>query len=65
MAGLQPDSTVDDYEVAHYTKLAETWWDTEGPFWPLHTLNALRVTYIRDQLCGRFGRDVSDAAPLS
>lgn len=64
MSNLQADSTVDDYEVAHYTKLAETWWDTEGPFWPLHTLNALRVTYIRDQLCTRLRRDASDAAPL-
>lgn len=64
MAAMQPDSTVDDYEVAHYTALAETWWDAEGPFWPLHTLNALRVVYIRDQLCAHLGREASVAAPL-
>ncbi|MEO1594105.1 MAG: bifunctional 2-polyprenyl-6-hydroxyphenol methylase/3-demethylubiquinol 3-O-methyltransferase UbiG [Pseudomonadota bacterium] len=62
---LQPDSTVDDYEVAHYSKLAETWWDMEGPFWPLHTLNALRATYIRDQLCARLHLDATVSEPLS
>lgn len=62
---MQHDRTVDAYEVDHYSALAETWWDTSGPFWPLHTLNALRVDYIRDRLCERLGRDASAQAPLS
>ena len=44
--------------------MAETWWDREGPFWPLHTLNELRLTFIRDHLCEHFGRDASAATPL-
>ncbi len=62
---MQHDSTVDAYEVDHYSALAETWWDTAGPFWPLHTLNALRVDYIRDRLCERLGRDAGVDAPLA
>ena len=61
---MQPDRTVDPYEVEHYTQLAETWWDPTGPFWPLHTLNALRVSYIREQLCSRFRLNGTDATPL-
>ncbi len=62
---MQNDSTVDAYEVDHYSALAETWWDTTGPFWPLHTLNALRVDYIRDRLCERMGRDAAVDVPLT
>ena len=62
---MQPDRTVDPYEVEHYTQLAETWWDPTGPFWPLHTLNELRVSYIREQLCDRFQLDQDLAAPLA
>ncbi len=62
---MQIDATIDPYEVEHYSKLADTWWDTEGPFWPLHTLNALRVDYIREHLCQRFGRDAAAQSPLS
>ncbi|MGB5335300.1 MAG: bifunctional 2-polyprenyl-6-hydroxyphenol methylase/3-demethylubiquinol 3-O-methyltransferase UbiG [Woeseiaceae bacterium] len=58
------DSTVDTREVDFYTRMAETWWDQEGPFWPIHKLNALRTTYIRDKLCEHFGRDPADDQPL-
>ncbi|MEL6367497.1 MAG: bifunctional 2-polyprenyl-6-hydroxyphenol methylase/3-demethylubiquinol 3-O-methyltransferase UbiG, partial [Pseudomonadota bacterium] len=51
--------------VEHYTQLAETWWDPTGPFWPLHTLNELRVSYIREQLRDRFQLDQDRAAPLA
>jgi 2-polyprenyl-6-hydroxyphenyl methylase/3-demethylubiquinone-9 3-methyltransferase len=57
-------ASVDPQEVARYGALAETWWDTTGPFWPLHRLNALRVGYIRRTLCELFDRDPGDAQPL-
>lgn len=59
------DSTIDEREVAFYSALAETWWDREGPFWPLHKLNELRVAYIRRQLCEHFGRNPDDTSPLA
>lgn len=60
-----PSSSIDPAEAAHFRKLAEQWWDPEGPFWPLHRLNALRLGYIQDQLSARFGRDPGGERPLA
>jgi 2-polyprenyl-6-hydroxyphenyl methylase/3-demethylubiquinone-9 3-methyltransferase len=49
MANLESQS-IDPKEVAFYEKLADTWWDLGGPFWPLHKLNALRIEWILAQL---------------
>ena len=40
------------------------WWDANGPFKPLHRINPTRLTYIRDQLCRKFGRDKKAALSL-
>ena len=58
------DSTVDAREVEFYSRMAATWWDREGPFWPLHKLNDLRIAYIRDRLCEHFGRRSDAELPL-
>lgn len=62
-----PDSsiTLDLEEVARFAKLAGEWWDANGPFKSLHRINPVRLTYIRDQLCRKFGRDKAAAASLS
>ncbi len=61
---MNHDSTIDQREVDFYSGLAETWWDAEGPFWPLHQLNELRTTYILDKLCAHFDRDATRDKPL-
>jgi 2-polyprenyl-6-hydroxyphenyl methylase/3-demethylubiquinone-9 3-methyltransferase len=61
---MNHDATIDAREVDFYTRMAETWWDQAGPFWPLHKLNALRVAYIREKLCGHFERDPGSEQPL-
>jgi 2-polyprenyl-6-hydroxyphenyl methylase/3-demethylubiquinone-9 3-methyltransferase len=43
-------STVRPEEIRKFNLLAETWWDTTGPMWPLHRLNALRVPFIQGQV---------------
>ncbi len=58
-------TTLDHDEVARFAKLAGKWWDANGPFKPLHRINPVRLTYIRDQLCRRFGRDKAAALSLS
>ena len=58
------DSTIDAREVEFYARMAETWWDREGPFWPLHKLNDLRLTYIRGKLCQQFNLDHAAEKPL-
>lgn len=57
--------SIDPKEVAHYERLAETWWDPVGPFWPLHRLNEFRVGYLRNQLCLHFRRDANVPRPLA
>ena len=59
------DTTIDPREVEFYSRMAETWWDREGPFWPLHKLNALRIAYIRENLCQRFNRSSEVEQPLA
>ncbi len=43
-------SSIDVNEVAYYSELANRWWDLDGPFWPLHMLNKVRMQWIIDQL---------------
>lgn len=52
-----PGSTIDPEEIARFSALAAEWWDPAGKFKPLHRLNPVRLTYIRDHLCARFDRD--------
>ena len=61
---MNHDSTIDQREVDFYSALADTWWDAEGPFWPLHQLNELRTSYILDKLCGHFDRNAASDKPL-
>jgi 2-polyprenyl-6-hydroxyphenyl methylase/3-demethylubiquinone-9 3-methyltransferase len=42
--------TVHNTEIERFNALAETWWDADGPMWPLHKLNALRVPYVLAQI---------------
>ncbi|MBT8092202.1 MAG: bifunctional 2-polyprenyl-6-hydroxyphenol methylase/3-demethylubiquinol 3-O-methyltransferase UbiG, partial [Gammaproteobacteria bacterium] len=51
-------------EVDFYTRMADAWWDSDGAFWPLHTLNKLRVSYIKSHVCRQFGLDATAELPL-
>jgi len=53
----EAEQTLDEGEVARFAELAGEWWNANGPFRPLHRINPTRLTYIRDQLCRKFGRD--------
>src|SRR6516162_5394820 len=57
--GGQPKttSTIDNDEVAHFSRLSSQWWDAHGPLRTLHKFNPLRVAYIRDHTAVHFGRD--------
>ncbi|HZC57252.1 MAG TPA: bifunctional 2-polyprenyl-6-hydroxyphenol methylase/3-demethylubiquinol 3-O-methyltransferase UbiG [Xanthobacteraceae bacterium] len=50
-------STIDDSEIAHFSRLSSQWWDPNGPMAPLHKFNPVRLTYIRDRVTAHFGRD--------
>ena len=57
--------TVDPAEVARFSALASRWWDVDGPMRPLHRLNPLRLSWIKGEICRRFGRDPKAPAALS
>jgi len=60
-----PDApSVDPGQIARFDRLARSWWDPHGPFWPLHVLNQLRTDWILQHLCQEFRRDPASAAPL-
>jgi len=56
-SGTASGTTVDDQEIARFSALAETWWDTRGKMAVLHRFNPVRLAYIRDAACEKFGRD--------
>jgi 2-polyprenyl-6-hydroxyphenyl methylase/3-demethylubiquinone-9 3-methyltransferase len=58
-------STVDPAEIAKFSKLSEQWWDPKGKMAPLHKINPLRLTYIRDAACRKFERNVKSLNCLS
>jgi 2-polyprenyl-6-hydroxyphenyl methylase / 3-demethylubiquinone-9 3-methyltransferase len=58
-------STVDPAEIAKFSKLSEQWWDPKGKMAPLHKINPLRLTYIRDAACRKFERNIKSLHCLS
>jgi 2-polyprenyl-6-hydroxyphenyl methylase/3-demethylubiquinone-9 3-methyltransferase len=57
--------SVDAAEVARFSQLSEEWWDPKGKMAPLHKINPLRLTYIRDAACRKFERNVKSLGCLS
>src|SRR5438105_5562460 len=49
--------TVDEDEVARFSRLSGQWWDAHGPMAALHKFNPVRLAYIRDRAAAHFGRD--------
>ena len=64
VTGDARDDTVDPEELARYRRMAELWWQPDGPLWPLHVLNDLRRHWIRDRLCEALDRDPMAPRPL-
>ena len=62
--GAQARTTIDDAEVERFSRLAAEWWNPAGKFKPLHKFNPVRLGYIREKLCERFGRDPKALRPF-
>ena len=63
-ADVSAEANVDPDEQAFYGRLASQWWNAEGPFWPLHKLNAIRSGFIVDTLAGGSGPRAGADLPL-
>jgi 2-polyprenyl-6-hydroxyphenyl methylase / 3-demethylubiquinone-9 3-methyltransferase len=51
--------SVDDDEVARFSRLSGQWWDAHGPMAALHKFNPVRLAYLRDRSAAHFHRDAS------
>jgi 2-polyprenyl-6-hydroxyphenyl methylase/3-demethylubiquinone-9 3-methyltransferase len=54
---IRAAATVDEAEVARFSRLAGQWWDAHGEMAVLHKFNPVRLAYVRDAACARFDRD--------
>ena len=43
-------SSIDPSDIAHFSRLAEHWWDEDGEFAPLHRMNRVRIDFMRQKL---------------
>ncbi len=51
-------------EIARFAAMADTWWDADGEFKPLHKLNPVRIAFVRDRVVGHFRLDESAEQPF-
>lgn len=61
--GILDDSTVQTEDARRYARMADLWWNPDGPFWPLHRLNRLRLEYLRRYFASHSG--ANPAQPLT
>jgi len=57
-------STIDEAEVARFSRLAAEWWNPHGKFGVLHKFNPVRLKYIRDEALNRFSRPPASLTPF-
>jgi 2-polyprenyl-6-hydroxyphenyl methylase/3-demethylubiquinone-9 3-methyltransferase len=57
--------TIDDDEVAQFSRVSGQWWNERGPMAALHKFNPLRLGYIRDRAAEHFGRDAKKLGSLA
>jgi len=61
---LHINDTIDADEAAHFGSLASEWWDPHGSSAMLHSLNPVRLQFIRSAFDDHFGCDYRNRKPL-
>jgi 2-polyprenyl-6-hydroxyphenyl methylase/3-demethylubiquinone-9 3-methyltransferase len=56
--------TVDAKEIEIFAKDSSDWLDEAGPFRPLHRLNPVRLSYIKEQICAQYALDTNSLKPF-
>ena len=62
---VETPSSIDPQEVAKFARLADEWWNPNGPFAPLHKFNPVRLKFIRDVAAAHFNRDAHERQPFA
>ncbi len=55
-------STIDAAEIERFSRISDEWWDEKGKFAPLHSMNPIRIEFIRDQILLNFQNITPDSA---
>lgn len=55
-------SSINEDEVAHFSKLSSEWWDEQGEFSFLHKMNPVRMQFIKDKITERVREEAGVAA---
>lgn len=63
-SNLERKSTIDLVSVTHHSKLCNKWWDVNGELRVLHSLNPLRVQFVRDGLANTGVQAENPCSPL-
>ncbi|KII87375.1 hypothetical protein PLICRDRAFT_43007 [Plicaturopsis crispa FD-325 SS-3] len=50
LRALSTASSVNETEIAHFSRLSSLWWDEQGDFGLLHKMNPVRMRFIREKL---------------
>ncbi|XP_046741948.1 ubiquinone biosynthesis O-methyltransferase, mitochondrial [Diprion similis] len=58
-------TTVDATDVERHSKISHNWWDTTGEMKALHSLNTLRIQFIRDGLANTGITSMIPCLPLN
>lgn len=48
------NSTIDAQEIERFSRIADEWWNEKGKFAPLHSMNPVRIEYIRAKILANF-----------
>ncbi len=59
------DPSLDTAEIAKFERMAADWWDPQSKFRPLHLINPIRISFIKETVCQRFDRDPAAPKPFS
>jgi len=57
-------STLREEEIIKFRKLAAEWWDSKGPFQALHSLNKLRIPFVRNGILSYQPHAVTQSFPV-
>lgn len=62
---MEKQSNIDAAEVDQFARQADDWWDTKGPFRPLHQIGPIRLEFIRDAAKQHFAISKQGLKPLA
>ncbi|MBY7649642.1 MAG: bifunctional 3-demethylubiquinol 3-O-methyltransferase/2-polyprenyl-6-hydroxyphenol methylase [Candidatus Liberibacter europaeus] len=56
--------TTNQQEINKFSNIASEWWNPKGKFRPLHQINSVRVSYIKNKITEYFKRNQHDIQPF-